>query len=155
MPLGQAIGDMWTAIRDRIEVSGGDPVWQVTAGTFDSALGYAEERFESPVVLSRRDRSRWWPRVTLTVTTDPALAASAPPLAELARPPVPAQRDPQATDEAPVSPDVATETGTEAGTEAGAMPASLEAIFAHQEERRIAAQRMPDHDSYADTRDDR
>jgi hypothetical protein len=131
MPLGQGIGEMWEAVRDRVELSGSGPTWEVTAGSFDAALAYAHERFDAPTVLSRRDRDRWWPRVTLTVTTDPALASAAPPLEDLATPPVPQQ--PTAEDAEPVRGD-------------REMPWSLEAIFEHQEELRIARQRVPQHD---------
>ena len=142
MPLGQGIGEMMEALRDRIEVSGGGRTWEVTAGSFDTALTYARERFDDPVVLARTDRDRWWPRVTLTVTTDPGLAASAPPLEELSRPPAPEQPIPaQATrprpSPAPVDQAVREDTG---------MPSALEAIFDHQEQLRIARQRVPDHD---------
>lgn len=136
MPLGQGIGDMWEAVRDRVEVSGNGPTWHVTAGSFDAALAYARERFEDPAVLSRADRNRWWSRVTLTVTTDPALAASAPPLEDVARPVVP----PQPT---PVDADLDEVEAQPAWSET--MPASLEAIFAHQEERRNAAPRPSKH----------
>jgi hypothetical protein len=120
MPLGQGIGETLQAVRNRIELSGHGPTWQVTAGSFDSALGYARERFGNPVVLERKDRTRWWPRVTITVTTDPRLAASAPPLEEVAQPVVPAQRKPEKL------PD----------RDRDVMPACLEAIFAHQEQLR-------------------
>lgn len=102
MPLGLGIGEFFEAIRDRVEVSRRGDIWRVTAGSFESALAYARERFDDPVVLSRRDRARYWPRVTLEISTDPARASAAPPLAELAKPPVPE------------------------------LPASLEAIFARQ-----------------------
>lgn len=92
MPLGQGIGEMVEAVQGRVELSGEDPRWEVTAGSFESALAYARERFADPVVLARRDRNRWWPRVTIVVSTDPAAAASAPPLEELAGPAVPRQR---------------------------------------------------------------
>lgn len=134
MSLGQGIGEMWEAVRDRVEVSGEEPTWDVTAGSFDTALAYARERFDDPVVLARRDRARWWPRVTLTVTTDPALAADAPALEEMARPTVPEQVTPAAEMDAPA-------------TRTSRLPSSLEAIFAHQEELRLAAQRVPHHDS--------
>lgn len=112
MPLGQGIGETLQAVRNRIELSGHGPTWQVTAASFESALAYARERFGDPAVLERRDRSRWWPRVTITVTTDPVLAASAPRLEDVARPVVPAQRS----------------------AEPDRMPAFLEEIFAHQEQ---------------------
>lgn len=138
MPLGQGIGEMWDAVRDRIEVSGHGQTWHVTAGSFDSALDYASDRFGDPIVLERKDRDRWWPRVTLTVTTDAALAASAPNLEDLAQPPVPAQ----------AAPAVDAISTVESMPEV--LPSSLEEIFAHQEERRIARQRVPDHDTHAE-----
>ena len=118
MPLGQGIGETWEAVRDRVQVSGHGPVWQVTAGSFDTALDYARERFGDPVVLERRDRHRLWPRVTLTVTTDAAMAEDAPPLEELARPVVPQQQPRRVTEDL------------------DEMPTSLEAIFAHQDRER-------------------
>ena len=157
MPLGQGIEELWDAVRDRVEVSGHEPVWHVTAGCFDTALGYARERFDDPAVLERSDRHRLWPRVTLTVTTDADLAESAPPLEDLASPVVPAQpavaayeaadrgavglvsRPGGATAEqtapvdAPGSPDTAT-----------GLPPSLEAIFAHQEQQRAARRATAD-----------
>ena len=130
MPLGQGIGEMWNAVQVRIEVAGHGPTWHVTAGSFEAALAYAREAFGEVVVLTRRDRDRWWPRVTLTVTTDLAAAASAPPLEDLAHPVVPAQRTPDSPDD-------------DAWPSGEGLPASLEAIFAHQEERRLARQRTP------------
>lgn len=88
MPLGLGIGEFFEAIRDRVEVSRHEETWRVTAGSFESALAYARKRFGDPVVLYRRDRTRYWPRVTLEISTDPARAADAPPLEELAKPPV-------------------------------------------------------------------
>lgn len=161
MPLGQGIGELWEALRDRIEVSGTGPTWEVTAGSFDGALAYARQRFGEPVVLARRDRDRWWPRVTLTVTTDPALAASAPSLEAMARPQVPTQpvsRQVDATVDHPqvdhhpddhvrdsrVDPAIGFEDARVDSDEG--MPSALEAIFDHQEQLRIARQRVPDHD---------
>lgn len=140
MPLGQGIGEMMEAVRDRIEVSGTGPTWDVTAGSFDSALDYARERFGDPVVLARSDRNRWWPRVTLTVSTDPARAASAPALEDIRRlpPPVqPVERGPTRTEQGRLAGPVDKRDG---------MPSSLAAIFDHQEELRIARQRTPGHD---------
>lgn len=130
MPLGQGIGEWWEAFRDRVEVDGHETTWQVTAGSFESALAYSRERFGDVSVLARRDRSRWWPRVTLKVTTDPALVGSAPPLEELAAVVVPAQRahlggDPRGEQVRRTDP----------------LPTSLEEIFAHQEELRVVRQR--------------
>ena len=141
MPLGQGIGEMWQAVRDRIEVSGHDPTWHVTGGSFESALAYARARFEDPVVLDRQDRDTWWPRVTITVTTDRALAASAPPLEEIARPPIPTQK----------TRDTAEDTAGERRRQS-ALPSSLEAIFAHQAELRLARQRGPAHVNQAEAR---
>src|SRR5262245_50059867 len=119
MRLGQGITDMVTAVRERVEVSWHHDTWHVTAGSFEAALAYARERFDDPVVLSRSDRGRRWPRVTLAVTTDPSRAATAPPLDELAHPPVPAP--PEAAVEQPPAPvEVAPVPGSE-------LPDSLEA----------------------------
>ena len=164
MPLGQGIEDMWEAVRGRIELSGHDPSWEVTAGSFEDALEYARSRFGDPVVLSRRDRSRWWPRVTLSITTDPALAGAAPPLADLATPAVPAQTTATSAADAQATPversgrranrhrhSSPEPTGAElpqaapppAEADRAGLPASLEAIFAHQEQRHSARHRAP------------
>lgn len=137
MPLGQGIGEMVDAVRDRIELSGEDPVWEVTAGSFESALDYARERFGDPVVVARRDRNRWWPRVTLTVSTDPAAAEEAPPLEELAGPPVPRQRDRRtrtADDGASHRPDAEPADAEPADAEPGGMPSALAEIFDRQDD---------------------
>jgi hypothetical protein len=94
MPLGKGISGLLSAVQDRIEVAGHGPTWRVTGGSFASALEFAQEAFDEPAVLARETSGRWWPRVTLTVTTDAALAATAPPLDELAHPPVPVQPGP-------------------------------------------------------------
>jgi hypothetical protein len=124
MPLGLGVAEWWNAVRDRVEVAGHGSTWRITAGCYETAFGYARDRFGDPAVLSRRDRARWWPRVTLTVTTDPELAASAPRLEDISRP-VPAQR---------------TKAGS-ADADRDPLPSSLEAIFAHQEELRMARRR--------------
>ena len=113
---------MVDAVRDRVEVSTHGETWHVTAGSFTSALSYARERFDEPVVLSRTDRGRWWPRVTIVVTDDPAYAASAPPLDDLAHP-VP----PVASETDPAAEVVASDVGD------SGMPAVLEAMFARQD----------------------
>jgi hypothetical protein len=130
--LGREVGELVEAIRNRVEVSEHGETWHVTAGSFESALAYARERFDDPVVLSRRDRTRWWPRVTLRISTDPARAQAAPPLEELARPVVPQQRAP-VDDEAPEEP---LDEHPVAGEVEGRLPESLEAIFANQAARR-------------------
>lgn len=89
MPLGKDIAEVVEAVQVRIEVSGHAPTWRVTGGSFESALDFAREAFDDPVVVSRADFGRWWPRVTLTVTKDPALAATAPDLESLQEPPAP------------------------------------------------------------------
>ena len=113
MPLGRGIVEVFEAIPDRIVVSGHGPTWKVTGGSFESVLGYVHEVFEQYAVLGRVDRTRWWPRVTLTVTTDPTLMAQAQPLETFA----------DDEDASSVSP--------------------LEEIFAHQEELRQARRRLP------------
>ena len=83
MAIRRSIAELFEAIPERIEVSGQAPTWEVTGGSFESAATYAEQAFDEAVVIERRDRSRWWRRVTLTVTNDPELAATAPPLESL------------------------------------------------------------------------
>jgi hypothetical protein len=133
VPLGLGIGEFVEAIRDRVEVSERDETWRITAGSFESALAYARERFDDPVVLSRRDRTRWWLRVTLEISTDPARAQAAPPLEELARPVVHKEQAP-VDDEVPEEP--LDEGPVNGEQDAGRLPASLEAIFASQAARR-------------------
>ncbi len=83
MAIRRGIVELFEAIPERIEVSGAEPTWEVTGGSFEAAASYAQEAFDEAVVVDRRDRSRWWPRVTLTVSTDPELVATAPPLETL------------------------------------------------------------------------
>ena len=83
MPLGLGIVEVLRAIPPRIEVTGHGPTVRITAGSFEAALDYARERFDAPGVLGCEVRHRFWPRVTLTVTTDPDLTGSAPPLEEV------------------------------------------------------------------------
>src|SRR3954447_1553870 len=94
MALGKGIADMFEAIPERIEVSGQAPTWRVTGGSFDSVLAYAREAYDNPTVIAREDRSRWWRRVTLTVTHDPALSSGAPPLDTFAADPEPPSPEP-------------------------------------------------------------
>ena len=123
---------MVEAVRDRVEVSSHGETWHVTAGSFDGALAYARERFDEPVVLSRKDRRRWWPRVTLVVTEDHSYAASAPSLDELAHPDVPA---------APTIDDVPEDAASGVGD--SDMPAALEEMFARQDGPPAGAHRVP------------
>lgn len=132
MPLGRGIVEVFEAIPDRIEVSGHPPTWRVTGGSFESVLSYAREAFGDTVVVAREDRSRWWPRVTLTLTRDPVLAATAPPVETFADPVVvePVAGDPAAA-EAPAPRE-------------DTFPTLLEEIFAHQEELRLARRQIPE-----------
>jgi hypothetical protein len=91
MPLRREITQVFEAIPERIEVSGTRPTWRVTGGSFESVVSWANDAFDRPAVIAREDRNRWWPRVTLTVTTDPELAAEAPPLASFSEPRLPRQ----------------------------------------------------------------
>jgi hypothetical protein len=129
MSLGRVIAETVADLRDRVEVSCHDDTWHVTASSFEAALSYVEARFDDAAVLARRDHGRRWPRVTLEVTTDPALATKAPPLSELAHPPetgATIQPAPEPTTE-PVAPEPAAPSG---------LPTDLEAIFAHQNDLR-------------------
>ena len=129
MPLGKGIAEVFGAIPDRIEVSGHEPTWKVTGGSFESVLAFAREAYGETTVVAREDRSRWWPRVTLTVTRDPVLAAAAPDLATFATPGVPKQAAGHRTD--PVTEDPPT------------FVSALDEIFAHQEELRLARRGVP------------
>src|SRR6476659_5864703 len=125
MPLGRVIGETVADLRDRVEVSWHHDTWHVTASSFESALDYVETRFDDAAVLARRDHGRRWPRVTLEVSTDPALRTKAPPLIELAHPPegdVNLQPVPKPRVE-PVEAEPVAASG---------LPTDLEAIFAHQ-----------------------
>jgi hypothetical protein len=143
MGLGQGIAEMVDAVRERVEVSWHHETWHVTAGSFESALDYVNERFDDPVVLSRHDRGQRWPRVTLDVTTDVSRAADAPPLSELAELPHPAVPEPVQPSEAadgvgaPEQRQRRTPSIEYVGSDPFAesdMPADLEAIFASQDE---------------------
>jgi hypothetical protein len=125
MPLGRVIAETVADLRDRVEVSWHDDTWHVTASTFESALDYVEARFDHAAVLARRDHGRRWRRVTLEVTTDPALATQAPPLIELAHPPQPAATL-QPVPELPI------ESVEPEPVAASGLPTELEAIFARQ-----------------------
>jgi hypothetical protein len=132
MPLGQGILDVLEAIPRRIEMSGHEPTWRVTGASFDAVWEFALEVLPGdPVVVAREDRNRWWPRVTLTLTIDPQLAAGAPPIDELRTPRVPGQRQPPPkqlwNDE-----------------EYAESFSPLEEIFAHQEEVRVARRDVPE-----------
>ncbi|MGH3444970.1 MAG: hypothetical protein ACRDPB_06310 [Nocardioidaceae bacterium] len=136
MPLGQGILDAVAAIPIRIELSGHGPTWQVSAGSFEDAWGYARERFGEPTVLARHDRGRWWPRVSITVCTDPGLAATAPSLETLSGPPAARHRS-------------SAEASEGSPNTSGPPPSTLEEIFTHAEQARrerlgIPEQRGPE-----------
>jgi len=133
MPLGQGILDVLEAIPRRIEMSGHAPTWRITGPSFDAVWEFAQEVLPGdPVVLARDDRTRWWPRVTLTVTVDPARVAGAPPIDTLRNPPptVPEQR-------------LAAEVPLWNDEEYAESFSPLEEIVAHQEEVRAARRRVP------------
>lgn len=132
MPLGQGILGVLEAIPQRIEMSGHAPTWRITGPSFDAVWAFAQEAIDNPVVIDRDDRARWWPRVTLTVTTDPALAAAAPTLEELRKPIVPAQ----VRKERPVA--------MWNDEEYAESFSPLEEIFVHQEEVRAARRAVPE-----------
>jgi len=129
MPLGRVIAETVADLRDRVEVSWHHDTWHVTASSFESALNYVETRFDDAAVLARRDHGHRWPRVTLEVSTDPALATKAPPLIELAHPPEPGAML-QPVPQRPIEP-----AELEAVAASG-MPTDLEAIFAKQNDLR-------------------
>lgn len=131
MSLGRVMAETVGDIRGRVEVSRHDDTWRVTAGSFEAALAYVETRFDDAVVLARHDHGRRWPRVTLEVSTDPALAKEAPPLTDLAHPP-----EDRATFQDPPSPRV--EPVPPEPVSASGLPIDLEAIFAHQNDVRRA-----------------
>jgi len=148
MPLRREITQVLEAIPERIEVSGTGPTWRVTGGSFDAVVTWANDAFDRPVVIAREDRNRWWPRVTLTVTTDPALAAEAPPLASFSEP------QPASLDELHGQ-DAVDDAASDAWDASAAEPqrpaddqvySPLEEIFASQEARRprhLPDQRRP------------
>jgi hypothetical protein len=129
MPLGRVIAETVADLRDRVEVSWHHDAWHVTASSFESALSYVEARFDDATVLARRDHGRRWPRVTLEVSTDPALASKAPPLIELAHPP-------ERTAMPPPAPKPPIEHVEPEPVAASGLPTDLEAIFAHQNDLR-------------------
>ena len=132
MPLGQGIVDVFEAITRRIEMSGHAPTWRITGPSFEAAWSFAQEVIDDPAVIDRDDRGRWWPRVTLTVTNDPALTAGAPSLEELRTPPaLPVQRQPHQVAQWQVAEDVPSLS-------------PLEEIFAHQEAVRAARREVPE-----------
>ena len=132
MEIRRGITELLEAIPDRIEVSGQAPTWKVTGGSFESVVDYANEAFDEPVVLAREDRTRWWPRVTLTVTTDPALAETAPPLEELAAAPEP-----------PDQPEIAVPAPRHRADEDVMFESFLDEAFARQEAARDERARVP------------
>jgi hypothetical protein len=133
MPLGRVIAEMRDDIRNRVEVSWHHETWHVTASSFETALAYANDRFDDPVVLSRHDHGRRRVRVTLDVSTDQGRASQAPPLESLAH-----ASDPAAAPEPSIGPERPSPPGTRRSeledepTSATELPEVLEAIFARQ-----------------------
>ncbi|MGZ4464869.1 MAG: hypothetical protein ACXVW0_05880 [Nocardioides sp.] len=141
MPLGKGIVGMLAAVQERIEVTGQAPTWRVTGASFDQALAYARAAWGDPVVLARESGGWWWPRVTLTVTTDPQAAATAPSLEELAADDrlLPRQRGTEQVLVVPDAPDrPAPAPASSASGAAFGTLVSLDEIFEHQEARRMA-----------------
>jgi len=144
MPLRREITQVFEAIPERIEVSGTGPTWRVTGGSFDAVISWSNEAFDRPVVIAREDRNRWWPRVTLTVTTDPALAAGAPPLESFSQPQAASLDEPHGQDAADDAPDASAAEPERTADDEVYSP--LEEIFASQEARRprhLPEQRRP------------
>src|SRR3954464_4999017 len=145
MLLRREITKVLEAIPERIEVSGTGPKGCVTGGSFDAVVSWANDAFDRPVVIGREDRNRWWPRVTLTVTTDPELAAEAPPLASFSEPQPVSGDDLQGQDAvASDTWDASAEDPRRWSDDDGYSP--LEDIFASQEARRprhLPDQRRP------------
>jgi hypothetical protein len=140
MPLGRGIVEVFEAIPDRIEVSGHEPIWKVTGGSFDGVLAFAREAYGETAVIGREDRSRWWPRVTLTITTDPDLMARAPAQEVFADPVEPEERD----EPEPAPPHLDDGADVDApSAEDESFVSSLDEIFAHQEALRMARRRIP------------
>ena len=155
MPLGKGIVGMLSAVQERIEVSGQTPTWRVTGASFDQALAYAREAWDDPVVLARESSGRWWPRVTITVTTDPLVAATAPSLEDLAAMEdrlLPRQRgsaEVLVVPEAP-GPEPAVPARPSADFSSGLL-VTLDEIFEHQEALRVS-RGVPQQRSSADGR---
>jgi hypothetical protein len=150
VPLGRGIVEVFEAIPERIEVSGHGPTWRVTGGSFESALAFAEEAFGDTVVVAREDRRRWWPRVTLTVTRDPELAADAPPVETFADRPEPeaaatAPTEPESEPQPETEPDLDSSGDTASGArEPASYESTLDEIFTRQEARRAARRHIPE-----------
>ncbi len=149
MAIRRGIVELLEAIPERIEVSGHSPTWRVTGGSFDAVLDFANAAYDHPVVIDRTDRGRWWPRITLTVTTDPALAAAAPPLASLVNP----EPDPQSGARPGARPGAGPENGTRPPTATPSVPRQhraspggdsfLDDAFARQQRMRRERGRIP------------
>jgi len=152
MPLGLGIVEVLRAIPPRIEVTGHGPTVRITAGSFDAALDYARECYAAPAVLACELRYRFWPRVTLTVTTDPGLAGSAPPLEELRgqleqkEAALRAARGPAHRAEPGIhraEPETSPRVEPETSSRVAPGLSTLEEIFAHQEQQRQDRARIP------------
>ena len=142
MPLGKGIVEVLEAIPERIEVSGQPPTWRVTGGSFESALSFAREAYGETTVIAREDRNRWWPRVTLTVTTDPTLTAKAPALETFAKDPEPKPEPTAASTESKGRRGWG-RIPAQRAAEPEPYPPVLEDIFAHQEAMRRERLHIP------------
>lgn len=136
MPLGRGIAEILEAIPARIEVSGHAPTWRITGPSFEAVLEYVEESFDEAAVLGCHLRDRLWPRVTLTVTTDPRLARTAPSLDDLRAQAVPKHRGGNGA--GTTSSSAGRRARRTAEVDDGLMPLSLDSIFESQEEQRAA-----------------
>lgn len=149
MPLGLGIVDVLRAIPPRIEVAGHGPTIRITAGSFDAALDYARERLAAPAVLDCAVRNRLWPRVSISVTTDPVKARSAPPLDEVrarAEHQLAALRDrraPEPHESTRLQARADLDPPDELSDPGGPGLWTLEQIFADQERRRQVRGRIP------------
>jgi hypothetical protein len=144
MPLGRGIVEVFEAIPERIEVSGHGPTWRVTGGSFDAVLTYVREALGDAVVVDREDRSRWWRRVTLTVTKDPEIAAAAPPVETFADPLPGEQADAAAAPGAAAPAEDPAEDPVVDAEAPDEFRSALEEIFAHQEELRATRRGIPE-----------
>jgi hypothetical protein len=120
MAIRRRIMELFEAIPARIEVSG---------GSFEAAVAFARDAFGDTAVIDRRDRRRWWPRVTLTITTDPEVAATAPPLDALLNP-----EPDQAQPSQPLTQVEAAEAPEAEAAAEAEPPSFLEEIFTRQEQ---------------------
>jgi hypothetical protein len=144
MPLGQGIAEILEAIPARIEVSGHGSTWRITGPSFDAVVDYVEECFDEPTILACHRRDRLWPRVTVTVTSDPARAGTGPPLEELREQAAPPRHSGASGSNSTGTTHRAAGRRARRAAQVDDMPVSLDSIFEHQEAERAARlQAMP------------